>query len=115
MGYSTKISKDLKDVEVKFMFNLTKRQFGFTFLGGILGLVSFLVTKQVNITIAIISLLLISIPIMSFGFIKINKVPLEKHLYNHLYRVKNSKVRLYKRENNFYILCKKFLKKGDKN
>lgn len=115
MGYSTKISKDLKDVEVKFMFNLTKRQFGFTFLGGVLGFIAFLITKEINIKIAIISLLFVSIPIMSFGFIKINKVPLEKHLYNYLYRIKNSKVRIYKRENNFDLLCKKFIKKGNKN
>lgn len=116
MAARTKLTKDLKKVELKFLFNLTKRQFIFVSVGIALALFSYIsFISFMPLDIALVLMAIIFAPIGIMGFIKIDGLGLEKHLYFYLKRKLNSKFRVYKIENNYRKIQKKYLNRKEKN
>lgn len=114
MSARTKLTKDLKKVELKFLFNLTKRQFFFVAIGIAISLFSYITfITFLPFDIALILMALIFAPIGIVGFIKIDGLGLEKHLYFYLKRIFNSKIRVYKIENNYKKIYEKLRKEKE--
>lgn len=111
MSARTKLTKDLNKVELKFLFNLTKRQFLFVAIGIGISIFSYMTfITFLPLDIALILMALIFAPIGLVGFIQIDGLGLEKHLYFYLKRIFNSKVRIYKIENNYKKIYEKLRK-----
>lgn len=107
MAARTKLTKNLEEVEVKLLFGMTKRQLIFFIIGGVIGFIVYMITNPIiGLKLSLMLFTLIILPFFVIGFIKIDNIGLEKHLYNYLKRKNNSKFRVYKIKNNFRKIAK---------
>ena len=107
MAARTKLTKNLEEVEVKLLFGMTKRQLIFFLIGGVIGFIVYMITNPIiGLKLSLMLFTLIILPFIVIGFIKIDNIGLEKYIYNYLKRKNNSKLRVYKIENNFRKIIK---------
>ena len=102
MAY-VQVPKDLTRVKTKVIFNLTKRQLICFSLAGIVGVPSYLLTKNVlGSTVSACAMVIMMLPFFFFAMYEKDGRPLEKILMN-IWRnkVQRPGIRIYQ-TNNFY-------------
>lgn len=101
MAY-VQIPKDLNKIKEKKLFNLTKRQLIFFPIGIIIGMATFLLTKNVLGRYAIFLLVFTGFPFFYMGIDTRDGIPFEKRVsYMLEQKFTKPKIRIYKTEN-FY-------------
>ncbi len=96
------VPKDLSSVKTKVMFQLTKRQLICFSVGGAVGLPLFFLTKDIDISLAVLLMMIAMFPFFMFGMYEKHNQPLEVILKNYLnVKYLTPKYRPY-RTNNFY-------------
>ena len=104
MAYYISIPRDLSKVKTKVIFNLTKRQLICFGSGALVGVPVFFILRHfgLDISSAVMAMMVVMIPFFLFAMYEKNGQPLEKILKNIIRtKFKSHKVRPY-RTNNYY-------------
>ncbi len=103
------IPKDLNAVKTKVMFNLTKRQLLCFSIGGLFGLPTYFLLRDISSTIGMLGLMLACFPFFMLAMYEKHGQPLEV-LLKQMYMVKfgTPSIRPYKSQNLYELLEKQY-------
>ncbi len=103
------VPKDLNEVKTKLMFNLTKRQMICFSLGGLVGLPTFFLLKDIHTTLATLLMVAVMLPFFMLAMYHKHGQPLEVIL-KQMYEVKvvKPKARPYQTQSFYALLEKQF-------